>query len=89
MEILNNDILKAIDEKFSQSNLMDVYFEVAKSQSELTKTEVLKRISDYLYGLCKHTTNPLQQRKLCKQCVCELAELIFEGKLPSFIKIES
>jgi hypothetical protein len=55
---------------------------VAKAQAELTREQTLREVGEWLYSLCPHTTDPLQQRKLCQLCVSTLAEELFGGRMP-------
>jgi len=43
----------------------------------------LKAVGEWLTEICPHTTNPLQQRKLCNRCRNELIGFLKRGEFPS------
>ena len=53
---------------------------IRNTQLNKAKKEERRNISEYFYGLCTHTTNPLQQRKLCKRCVSIAVDNLHDGQ---------
>jgi hypothetical protein len=42
--------------------------------------KTLKAVGEWLIETCPHTTNPIQQRKLCNRCRNELIEALKRGE---------
>lgn len=53
-----------------------------ESDKAKVREQTLREVGEWLYSLCPHTTDPLQQRKLCRLCVSTLAEELFRGRMP-------
>jgi hypothetical protein len=84
MKVCGWDNIQGIDDYERDIAKAQLAKDEARHEADKVKVreQTLREVGEWLYSLCPHTTDPLQQRKLCRLCVSTLAEELFWGRMP-------